>query len=165
MKTSTGYSGFQIALHWTIAALIAFQFLASDGIGQAWRAFRRDGVVGDAFSPLALAHIVAGVAVLLLMAVRIWLRLKYGAPPADPTEPVALQWLAKLAHIALYLLLIVLPISGLAGWIFGASASIQVHLIAKTILLPLIGLHVLGALAHHFVWKTKVLRRMMVPAA
>jgi len=97
--------------------------------------------------------------------VRLWLRLKYGAPPADPAEPVALQWLAKLAHIALYLLLIILPVSGLVGWISGEGTPIQAHLIAKTILLPLIGLHVLGALVHHFFWKTNVLRRMMVPAA
>ncbi|MGC4025381.1 MAG: cytochrome b/b6 domain-containing protein [Mesorhizobium sp.] len=165
MKTSVGYRASQIALHWTIAVLVAFQFLASSGIEQAWRAFRRDGVVGDAFSSLALAHIVVGVAVLLLMAARVWLRLKHGAPPADPTEPVVLQWLAKLAHVALYLLLILLPISGLAGWISGNGTPIQAHLIAKTILLPLIGLHVLGALVHHFFWKTNVLRRMMVPAS
>lgn len=165
MKTSAGYTRFQIALHWTIAVLVAFQFLASEGIEQAWRAFSRTGVVGDAFSSLALAHIVVGVAVLVLMAGRIWLRLKYGAPPADPAEPVALQWLARLAHVALYLLLIILPVSGLAGWISGNGTPIQAHLVAKTILLPLIGLHVLGALVHHFFWKTKVLRRMMVPAA
>ncbi|MCO5065410.1 MAG: cytochrome b/b6 domain-containing protein [Rhizobiaceae bacterium] len=165
MSVATGYNKSQILLHWTVAVFIAFQFLASEGIEQAWDAFEDTGVVGDAFSSLALAHIVVGVAVLLLMAARLWLRLKYGAPPADPAEPVALQWLAKLAHVALYALLIILPVSGLVGWILGNGSAIDAHKIAKTVLLPLIGLHVLGALVHQFFWKTNVLRRMLVPSA
>lgn len=164
MTTGAGYTKSQIVLHWSIAVLVAFQFLGSEGIERAWRAFRRTGVVGDAFSSLALAHIIAGIAILLLMAARVWLRLKHGAPPAHAAEPVALQWLAKLAHLALYLLLIILPISGLAGWISGNGTPVQVHLIAKTILLPLIGLHVLGALVHQFFWRTGIMRRMLVPA-
>lgn len=163
MNAPAGYTRTQISLHWLVALLVAFQFIGSEGIEHAWRAFRRTEVVGDAFSSLAFAHIAAGAIILALMALRVWLRLKYGAPPADTAEPVALRWLAKIAHLALYALLIILPVSGLAGWISGNGAPIQVHLIAKSVLLPLIGLHVVGALVHKFFWKTGVLRRMMVP--
>ncbi|MBX3596863.1 MAG: cytochrome b/b6 domain-containing protein [Rhizobiaceae bacterium] len=163
MEAPAGYTRSQIVLHWLIAALVAFQFLASDGIEAAWRAFIRTQVVGDAFSALALAHIVVGITILLLVGARLWLRLKHGAPAPDPAEPRVLQWLAKLAHFALYVVLIILPLSGLVGWVFGQSQPIEVHQIAKTILLVLVGLHLLGVLFHQFIWKTGVLRRMFVP--
>lgn len=91
MTAAPGYTRSQIGLHWLVAVLIAFQYLGSDGIENAWRAFRRTGTVGDAFSPLAVAHIAVGVAILLLVAARIRLRLKHGAPAPDPAEPAALQ--------------------------------------------------------------------------
>ncbi len=62
-----------------------------------------------------------------------------------------------------YVLIVVLPVSGIAAWFLGAAPAAGVHVIAKTALLPLIFLHAAGALVHHFVWKTDVLRRMLVP--
>ncbi|EFG8200367.1 cytochrome b [Escherichia coli] len=161
MDTPQTFTRIQIILHWTVAALVAYQFLFPDSIEQAWRAFRRGTYAASDFDNLALAHLVVGVLVLVLVAWRLALRLRYGAPAADPAEPAALQMLSKAAHYALYGLLVVLPLSGLIGWFYGAAASIQIHLVAKTILLPLIGLHALGALVHHFYWRTDVLKRML----
>jgi cytochrome b561 len=158
------YSPTQIMLHWAVVALIAFQYLGSGGMEHAWRAYARGEYTQDDFSGLALAHIVSGVTVLVLVIWRLALRWKVGAPPPDPAEPRALQMLARIAHFALYALIIILPLSGMAGWGGGLTSAIRVHLLAKTILLPLIGLHVLGALVHHFVWKTNVLKRMLSPA-
>lgn len=158
------YSHTQILLHWAVVALIAFQYLGSDGIEDAWRAYARGEYGEDDFSGLALAHILFGVTVLVLVVWRLVLRWKIGAPPSHPAEPPALQMLAKAAHFALYALIIILPLSGLAGWAGGVTTAIRVHLLAKTLLLPLIGLHVLGALVHHFVWRTDVLKRMLAPA-
>ena len=42
MKQRIGYSGAQIALHWTIAVLILFNYIYSDGMGRALHA-RLDG--------------------------------------------------------------------------------------------------------------------------
>lgn len=158
------YSRTQIILHWTVVALIAFQYLGSGGIENAWRAYARGEYTQDDFSGLALAHILSGMTVLALVIWRLVLRWKIGAPPPDPAEPPMLQMLARAAHIALYALIVILPISGMAGWGGGVTGAIRIHLLAKTILLPLIGLHVLGALVHHFVWKTDVLKRMLSPA-
>ena len=38
-KGVTGYSSAQVALHWTVVVLVAFQFLAHDGIVESWRAY------------------------------------------------------------------------------------------------------------------------------
>lgn len=161
---ATGYTRTQVILHWSVVALIAFQYLGSEGIEHAWRAFvRGEYVQAEDFSGLALAHLISGVLVLILVIWRLVLRVRVGAPPPDPAEPPILQMLSKIAHFVIYALIIILPLSGMAAWGGGITGAIRVHLMAKTILLPLIGLHVLGALVHHFVWRTDVLKRMLVP--
>jgi len=157
------FSRTQIILHWTVVALIAFQFLAHDGMEHLWRASQRGGTVSASDTNLAYLHIFCGCLVLMLVLWRLVLRLTRGAPVAPEAEPVALRVVAALSHFALYALIIVLPVSGLAAWFFGVAPAAGVHLIAKTVLLPLIFLHAAGALAHHFIWKTDVLKRMLVP--
>jgi len=163
MTQPAGFTRTQVILHWVVVVLIAFQYLASEGIETAWRAYRNGTFTQADFSTLALMHLASGSLVLILVIWRLILRARYGAPPPDPAEPALLQLLAKIVHLAIYALIVVLPISGLIGWIGGVGGAIRVHLIAKTILLPLIGLHVIGALVHHFIWKTDVLKRMLVP--
>lgn len=157
------FSRTQIVLHWTVAALIAFQFLASDGMEHLWRATQRGGTVSASDTNMAYLHIFCGCLVLALVMWRLVLRLTRGAPPAPQAEPAALRLVAAASHFALYALIIVLPVSGLAAWFLGATPAAGVHLVAKTVLLPLIFLHAAGALAHHFIWKTDVLKRMLVP--
>ena len=41
----------------------------------------------------------------------------------------------------------------------------DIHAIAKPAFIVLIGIHAAAALAHHFVLKDAVLRKMLVPAA
>lgn len=158
------FSRTQIALHWTVAVLIAFQFLAHDGMEHLWRATQRGGTVSATDTNMAYLHIFCGCLVLVLVIWRLALRFTRGAPAAPAAEPVALRLVAAASHFALYALIIILPVSGLAAWFFGATPAAGVHVIAKTVLLPLIFLHAAGALAHHFVWKTDVLKRMLVPA-
>lgn len=159
-----GFSRTQIVLHWTVVALIAFQYLFSDGIEDLWRAAQRGDSVDADEAVLGYLHMAAGITVLVLVAWRLALRFTRGVPAADPSEPAILRLLAALAHFALYALIIILPVSGFVGWVFGVNGAIGAHLVAKKVLLPLIGLHVVGALVHHFVWKTDVLKRMLVPA-
>lgn len=161
VQTPDRFSRTQIILHWAVALLIACQFVFSEGIERAWRAFARGQFTQDDFTGAAAAHLVSGVLILLLVIWRLVLRYRYGAPAADPAEPPALQMLARIVQFAIYALIIILPLSGLAGWALGLSAPIQVHLLAKTVLLPLICLHVAGALVHHFWWRTDVLKRML----
>lgn len=161
MNAPDRFTRTQIVLHWTVAVLIACQFLFSSGIERAWREFARGQFEPEDFTAAAAAHLASGMLIFVLVIWRLVLRYRHGAPAADPAEPPALQFLAKAAHFVLYALVIILPLSGFFGWAFGQSAPIRVHLIAKTILLPLIGLHVAGALVHHFWWRTNVLKRML----
>lgn len=160
-----GFTPLQIGLHWAVVLLILFQYLFSDGIEHAWRAFEKGSYDASAdFGGLALAHIVAGVAVLALAIWRLALRARFGAPAADPAEPPVLQTVAKLVQFLLYALLFIMPITGAVAWFGSVKAAGEAHQLAKVALLVLASLHVLGALAQQFVFRTDVLRRIFVPA-
>lgn len=162
-KPITGYSAVQIALHWAVVVLVAFQYLASAGIEAVWNAFlRRDASYADADAPLlANLHIAAGVLILLLACARIYLRVTRGAPPPPADEPKALKWLSEAVHGLIYLLLVALPGSGLLAWSLGIEGAASAHVLMKTVLLAAIVLHIAGALFQHFIMRSTVLMRML----
>lgn len=150
------YSRTQIALHWLIAVLVIYQLVLHEGIEQAHRAMSRGQDVG-----MWNIHVIVGLAVLALVIVRLILRLTRGTPPAPTSEPAPLRILASATHWIFYILLFMLPFSGSAAWFFGAAPAANAHVIAKNVLIALILLHVAGALAHQFYFKTNVLKRMV----
>jgi cytochrome b561 len=159
----TGYSRAQVALHWTVLVLVAFQFLAHDGIEEAWRAFRRGQPTPADAAALTYMHIGAGSLVLLLALARIYLRMTRGAPAPPADEPRLMQLAAEGVHMLIYALLLLLPLSGSVAWFVGVEASADVHEWLKNVLLAAIALHVSGALFQHFVRRSDVLMRMLSP--
>jgi len=156
--TPLGYSTTQIVLHWVIAALVLFQLLFNQGMQDAWDAIEKGAPAGG-FN----IHAAVGLLTFALVLWRIGLRLTRGAPPAPAEEHPALKLLAKAVHVLLYALILLLPLGGAMAWILGVQQAAQVHATVQILLWPLIGLHILGALAHTFVFRTGVMRRMLVP--
>lgn len=161
----TGYSRLQIALHWTVFLLVAFQIVGHEAILRVGEALRTGAVPVAGDLTLANLHVAAGVAIFAFAAWRVFLLLTRGGPQPPESEHPALRILAKATHGILYLLLLGMPISGAAAWFGGVEAAAFAHGTAKYVLLPLVLLHVVGALAHHFVLKTDVLKRMLKPQA
>lgn len=161
-KERKGYSGLQIGLHWTVAFLIVFQFLAHEGMERAWRAFAGNGAADPADSSMANLHVIAGLSIFVLALWRLWLRYTVGAPPLPANEPAPLRILAKATHILIYVFIIGMPISGSVAWFAGVPAAAEAHSVAQTILLVLVVLHVAGALFQHFILKSNVLTRMVM---
>jgi cytochrome b561 len=157
-----GYSGLQIGLHWAVAFLVMFQFLAHDAIENAWRAY----ISGTAADPegrgMANLHIISGLLVFVLALWRLWLRFTIGAPALPEREPRPLQFLAKATHFLIYALIIGMPISGSIAWFAGFQPAAFAHVIAQNMLLALIILHVAGALFQQFLLKSNVLSRMVM---
>ncbi|MCM2440227.1 cytochrome b [Agrobacterium vitis] len=156
-----GYSIAQRMLHWSMALLIFFNLIFSDGI-ENWNRLTRGG---ETVTPndLALANIHAyvGVAILVLCLVRLVLRLVQGAPDAPDAEAPVLKLAANLAHWAFYALFFLMPITGIAKYYFGIDALGELHGgPLKLLLWALIIVHVLAAFVHQFYWKTNVLTRM-----
>jgi cytochrome b561 len=136
-------------------------------------------------SPLKLDlfvwHKSIGFVILLLVISRVLWRISRSAPTAAPDTAI-LMMLAKTAHGLLYVLLILLPIS---GWIISSAANIpislfwlvelpaitgpdealkdvagMVHRTCVVVLLALLTLHIGGALRHHYILRDNILRRL-----
>ena len=142
------YHSNQIAVHWLVVSLVVFQFLT----GGAMAAAMEFGYDSNAI-PLAgviYVHGIIGLSILSAMLVRVFLRMRYGAPPPPETESSAIQKLSRSVHYAFYATLIAMPIAGLLAvltlWEWLGTA----HGLASWLLLALALLHVAGAAMHAF---------------
>ena len=153
-----GYSTVQIALHWIVFLLIAVQFLFHEPMSEAWEVVEDGGA--KVMSLGVIVHIAAGIAVALLGVWRLVLRFTRGAPDAPAGEAPLLRLAAHGTHMALYVLMIVVPLSGREAWGGGIEAAAEVHEALKTVLLLLVLLHAAAAIWHQFWLKDGLLDRM-----
>jgi cytochrome b561 len=154
-----GFSRIQIALHWAVAALILFNLLMDNGLGQLLRQTSQGGT--PATSTIAWAHIIVGTLVLGLVCWRLILRLTRGVPAAPDGESRMLKLAGEAGHIALYVLMIALPVTGLLAWYGGFSTLGDLHGgVLKVLLWVVIAGHVVAAFYHHFILKDGLLNRM-----
>nr|WP_256379993.1 cytochrome b/b6 domain-containing protein [Bradyrhizobium sp. Cp5.3] len=134
-----------------------------------------------------VAHAYAGLTVLGLVIVRLFLRTMLPWPKATAGSSRILLLLAEGMHWTLYGLMLLTP---LTGWIVASSmeccmavpglpsinavgsalpigrpvdamTAYHVHVFLVWSLLALISLHVLAALVHHFVFRDTILVRMI----
>lgn len=161
MRTPNSFSVPQRVLHWLTAALVLFNLLFPDGMDEWNRSIKRTGSATADQVANANIHAYVGVAILILVALRLIFRVVQGVPASPAQEPTILRRASQAAHVLLYGLLIAMPATGMAAYYWDYSAAGDVHAdILKVILWVLIVGHVLGALVHQFYWKTNVLRRM-----
>lgn len=98
------FSPLQRLLHWLMALMIiAMLFI---GIGMV-------STVSPRYWTLVSIHKPLGVAILLLVLVRLAVRALRGAPPLPADLPPVQQIAAKASHIVLYSLMVLMP---LIGW-------------------------------------------------
>ncbi len=161
MASPKGYSAAQIGLHWVVAVLIVFQLIFGEDMGAAWRSFQKGEVVVLGIS--AWAHILAGIAVLVLAVWRLGLRWTRGVPEAPAGTPERSARAADIGHKILYALMLLAPVSGLLAWYGGISLMAEVHEWLKPAFIVFIAIHVLAALWHHFGLKDGLLDRMRKP--
>ncbi|WP_406736833.1 cytochrome b [Thioclava sp. GXIMD4215] len=159
MSEKSGYSSLQILLHWSVAILVVFNYFYSEGMGKAAHQ-HLEGTTG----PLPLnpqIHVWVGVAVLVLTLLRAVLRKTRGAPdvPGEGLFKMAGLW----GHRLLYLLLLVVPLLGMAVWFLGLDAAGDIHALLANALLILAGIHAAMGIFHQYVLKDGLLVRMMKP--
>jgi cytochrome b561 len=168
------YTATAIALHWLAAALIVCGF-----------------TLGLSMVPLPLSprklewyfwHKSIGLTVFLLTCARLAWRAGH-RPPPEPPMPEWQRRAAGISHAALYVLLVVIPVS---GWLYSSATGVQVvylglvplpdlvpkdkalanllracHVTLNFTLLALVCVHAAAALKHHFVDRDSVLWRML----
>jgi len=170
--TPARYGSVSRWLHWGMAILILWQFLKiGDRIsdGEHW--------IGQTLVPW---HISIGALLLVLAVVRVlWILKQSGQRPplGGPTAP-----LARLGHILLYLVMLLLPITGIllmAGngyglQVFGMQIIAQseseigwmatlgsLHSPLALLFVVLVIGHAAAALYHHFVVRDDTMKRML----
>ena len=163
MADTLRYTRKHMALHWTIAVLVAVQFLAADAMGSAFDARMEAGSTGSGWTSGALFHAILGASIGLLMLWRLMIRLNSDIPPPPQDEPDALQVISRITHWLFYAILIGMPIAGALAWFFELDWMAEVHDITGKVLLGLIALHIAGAAYHHFVKGDHQVIRRMIP--
>jgi cytochrome b561 len=174
-SSPTRYGAVAQAFHWLIAALIVTQFVLA--------IMADDLPLGAHKLALLARHKSFGMTVLMLAILRLLWRLK-NPPPALPGHMTLLERkLARATHIAFYVLLFAMPMT---GWMMSSAKNYSVswfglftwpNLIGKNeaafnllrsthdtlaaILFTIAVLHILAALKHHFWNKDDVLLRML----
>jgi cytochrome b561 len=99
-----GFSGLQRVLHWLMAIMVLAQLFI--GVSMVTTLKPR-------YLTLISIHKPLGIAILALAVLRLGVRWRLGAPPLPDDLPRAQALAAKLSHVVLYALLIVMP---LVGW-------------------------------------------------
>lgn len=171
------YGPVAMALHWLLAAMI----VASLGVGLY--------MTGLPLSPGRIKiynwHKWAGIAILLLSALRLLWRLRH-APPPLPAEAAMPRWQRagyRASHALMYLLFLAVP---LFGWAYSSAMGFPVvwfgllplpdfvpvdKELAQAVLKPLHKgsaftlaavalLHVAAVLKHHWIDRDAILKRM-----
>ncbi len=162
-QATSSFSLPQRVLHWLTVVLVFFNLLLPDGMSDWKEAVEHTGSATADQVASANIHAYVGIAIFIVVLARLFLRFTSGVPASPPQEPMIFTIAAKFAHVALYLLLLAMPITGAAAYYFDIDVAGSLHAeVLKVILWALIGGHILGALVHQFYWKTNVLRRMTV---
>ena len=160
-KAPSGYSRLQIALHWSIAALVFLQYVGGDFMTSF---YVRNGAAASSLPDIPLltrAHVLLGILTLILVSIRVIVRMIHGAPALPEGEDPRLKLVAHATHFILYAVLFLAPISGLVGWFGQVELGVFVHDIMTTILAIFAYLHIAAALYHQFVLKNNLIKRMM----
>ena len=174
-RPSAQYTPVAKILHWVIAALIVTQFVL------AWSA--EDLPLGMHKLALFARHKSFGMTILMLAIVRVAWRFMHPPPALPPGMTAVERLLARATHVAFYVLLFVMP---LTGWMMSSAKNYSVswfgmftwpnlisqsdrafallrgtHDILSWALLGIAVLHIAAALKHHFWNKDNVLTRML----
>ncbi|QBQ99035.1 cytochrome b [Paraburkholderia pallida] len=105
MKTPRShFSALSRLLHWSMAVLIVTMLFV--GVGMV-------STVSRLHNTLLALHRPLGIALLVLVIVRLAVRLLYGAPKLPADMPAVQRLAAHGSHLVLYLLMIAMP---LIGW-------------------------------------------------
>jgi cytochrome b561 len=158
-----GYSLSQILLHWIIALLVAVQLFSGEGMEHFFDASMKGQTPNPADLAGASIHKYVGIAIFVLMVLRLIVRAINGAPPAPPGTSGLKRVIAASTQHLLYLVLLLMPVGGAIALYGQVELAGDIHKAGMGLILLLLVLHVLGALVQHFIAKTDVLVRIFRP--
>ena len=175
LNTKERYGSLSIALHWLMFLLMAAVFACVE--------FHENYPKGDPMRGLLMnLHFEFGIAILILVCVRLIAKVMAPNPEIKPAL-TRVQYLgSKAMHLALYLVMVGMPIAGYIGrtlagkttYFLGIALPVflqtnkdlaenifDIHSLIGNTAYFLIGAHALAALYHHYIQKDNTLTRML----
>lgn len=169
------YTRTAITLHWLMALGLTGTF--------ALGFYMQDLPLSPAKLQYYAWHKWAGIAMLLLVLVRVAWRITHKAPELPESMSPFMRFMANAAHWVLYALMLAIPFS---GWLMSSAQGFQVvwfgvwplpdlvgksqelgallntvHWALNYFLLAFVIIHACAALKHHFLDKDDILTRMV----
>src|SRR6266550_9217583 len=160
--------------HWLIVALLVVQY----PIG-----WLLPDLHGDMKPPIMTFHVSFGILILILIVLRLAWRLTHPVAPESSLPP----WQRLSSEAVHWLLYVLVLATTITGWLFAsfrgwsislfylvplpmlASDSAEagkaidgLHQAMELALLVVIGLHVAAALAHRFIYRDRIMQRMLL---
>ena len=161
-------------LHWLVAALVVVQYL----IGWLMPDIHGGMKPGDAMT----LHISIGFTILVLVVLRLGWRLAHPVAPESSLPP----WQRLSAEAMHWLLYVLVLATTVTGWLFASFRGWSIsffylapmpmlasdnaaagkaidgwHQVMEWTLLVVIGFHVAAALAHRFIYRDRIMQRML----
>lgn len=175
LNTKQRYGALSIGLHWLMLLLIAAVYAAVE--------FHDEFPKGDPMRKLLLTwHFQLGLTILLLAVIRLAFKAMAPTPLISPQPSLIERAGAWAIHLALYLLMVGMPIAGFIArtlddkvtFFFGvplpmllsanpdlAETIYDLHGLAGNVGYFLIGAHAAAALFHHYWKRDNTLLRML----
>lgn len=169
------YGAVAQSFHWLTVVLVIAAYMLSPGGSETQ-------VYSAAHDFTRRTHETLGLTVGLLTVLRLaWRALD--ATPNDAPMPVVLRYAAKFVQVALYILLLVVPLTAIVGaWLEGHAVTLllvgdiapllplsrgvgntiaTIHTYLGDAIVWLAGLHAAAGVFHHFYLRDRVLRSML----
>ena len=126
VKDTKRFAWPQRFLHWLMAAcILAMLFI---GVGMV-------STIAPKYLTLVAIHKPLGIAILVLVVIRLGLRLVYGSAKLPSDLPVMMRLAAESSQYVLYALMLGMP---LIGWAMLSASSHPVHLVGGMDLPPIL---------------------------
>ncbi|MDP6435880.1 MAG: cytochrome b [Gammaproteobacteria bacterium] len=176
------------AFHWAMLAMIAVQIPVGFWMVEVYEVYTETYADDTWVMYTSRIHHTMGLLVLGMAFARLGWRVSNPTPDLPPALAAYTRWLVRVTHIVLYALILIYPLSGWAslsayegefpifflfwddmprivpqvkeGATFTYEFFAEIHRYCWKAGAGILGLHVLGALWHHYVARDGVLLRM-----
>jgi cytochrome b561 len=157
------YTRLQRRLHWLVIVMLILQFSLQGPMSEAMAAVERGETLGFIAFLVTTLHTWSGISIAAIMLWRWRLRLRR-VPLAGGTLSTLRSKVVRLHHTALYVVVVMMAMSGAVHYYFEIEVAAVWHEWGKWLLVGLIGVHIAGALTH-IRNGSSVFQRMMGPGS
>ena len=105
-------------------------------------------------------HIIGGLLLILLMAIRVFLRIKFGVPAPTTKSNNSLKCLSTFVHLGIYVILFAIPITGLLAF---STVNVELgiaHKILVNVLYLFVITHLIGVAYHQIFLADNIMERI-----